>query len=86
VDGKNAVFGGTSAVAPLWAALIALINEQLGKPVGFLNTTLYAKGPGALRDITVGTNGAYSAGAGWDACTGLGSPGGQALLTALKGK
>ena len=86
VDGKNAVFGGTSAVAPLWAALIALINEQLGKPVGFLNTTLYAKGPGALRDITVGTNGAYSAGAGWDACTGLGSPGGQALLTALQGK
>ncbi len=86
VDGKDAVFGGTSAVAPLWAALIALINQQLGKPVGFLNTTLYAKGAGGLRDITAGTNGAYQAGPGWDACTGLGSPNGQALLTALKGK
>jgi kumamolisin len=84
VDGRSAVFGGTSAVAPLWAALIALINEQLGKPVGFLNTTLYAKGASGLRDITSGTNGAYSAGVGWDACTGLGSPNGQALLTALK--
>jgi len=86
VDGKDAVFGGTSAVAPLWAALIALINEQIGKPVGFLNATLYAKGTVALRDITSGSNGAYQAGAGWDACTGLGSPSGQALLTALRGK
>ena len=86
VDGKDAVFGGTSAVAPLWAALIALINQQLGKPVGFLNTALYAKGASGLHDITSGTNGAYKAGAGWDACTGLGSPSGQALLTALKGK
>ena len=85
VDGKDAVFGGTSAVAPLWAALIALINGQIGKPVGFLNTTLYAKATGAMHDITVGNNGAYQAGAGWDACTGLGSPNGQALLTALKG-
>jgi kumamolisin len=86
VDGQDAVFGGTSAVAPLWAALIALINEQLGKPVGFLNPTLYANGASGLHDITSGTNGAYNAGAGWDACTGLGSPSGQALLTALKGK
>jgi kumamolisin len=85
VDGKDAVFGGTSAVAPLWAALIALINQQLGKPVGFLNTTLYAKGVSGLADITSGTNGAYQAGPGWDACTGLGSPSGQALLAALKG-
>ena len=86
VDGRDVVFGGTSAVAPLWAALIVLMNEQLGKHVGFLNTTLYAKGPGALHDITVGNNGAYSAGPGWDGCTGLGSPNGQALLTAIKGK
>ena len=86
VGGRDAVFGGTSAVAPLWAALIAIINQQLGKPVGFLNPTLYAKGASGLHDITSGTNGAYSAGAGWDACTGLGSPAGQALLTALKGK
>jgi kumamolisin len=86
VDGKDAVFGGTSAVAPLWAALIALINQQLGQPVGFLNSTLYAKGASGLRDITTGTNGAYQAGPGWDACTGLGSPNGQALLTALKAR
>jgi kumamolisin len=86
VDGKSAVFGGTSAVAPLWAALIALINQQLGKHVGFLNTALYTKGASGLHDITSGTNGAYNAGTAWDACTGLGSPSGQALLTALKAK
>ena len=85
VDGKDAVFGGTSAVAPLWAALIALINSQRAAHVGFLNPTLYAKATGALSDITAGNNGAYKAGAGWDACTGLGSPKGQALVTALKG-
>jgi kumamolisin len=86
VDGKDAVFGGTSAVAPLWAALIALINAQLPAHVGFLNPTLYAKAAGALRDITAGNNGAYHASAGWDPCTGLGSPKGQTLLTALIGK
>jgi kumamolisin len=87
VDGRSAVFGGTSAVAPLWAALTALINQQLGKPVGFLNTSLYAAAAKkALHDITSGNNGAYTAGPGWDACTGLGSPDGQALLTAFSGK
>ena len=88
VDGKSAVFGGTSAVAPLWAALIALINQQRGKPVGFLNTALYAAAlkSKALHDITSGNNGAYTASPGWDACTGLGSPDGQLLLTALGGK
>ena len=84
VDGRDAVFGGTSAVAPLWAALIAILNQQLGRHVGFLNTALYAKGAGALHDITSGNNGAYQAGPGWDPCTGLGSPNGQALLSALK--
>ncbi len=83
VDGRSAVFGGTSAVAPLWAALVALLNAQLGKPLGFLNTALYADAS-ALRDITSGNNGAYKAGAGWDACTGLGTPNGAPLLTALK--
>jgi kumamolisin len=72
-------------VAPLWAALIVLINSQRAAHVGFLNPTLYAKATGALSDITAGNNGAYKAGAGWDACTGLGSPKGQALVTALKG-
>lgn len=85
VDGHDAVFGGTSAVAPLWAALVALLNEQLQKPVGFLNPKLYAglPHPEGLSDITSGNNGAYKAGTGWDACTGLGSPNGQALLAAL---
>ena len=87
VDGKSSVFGGTSAVAPLWAALIALMNQQLGKPVGFLNTALYAAAAKkTLHDITSGNNGAYKAGPAWDACTGLGSPDGQALLTALGAK
>lgn len=83
VDGRDGVFGGTSAVAPLWAALIALINEQEKKPVGFLNPILYSATGKPFHDITSGNNGAYSAKAGWDACTGLGSPNGQALLTLL---
>lgn len=88
VDGQQAVFGGTSAVAPLWAALTALINQQLGKPVGYLNPLLYGNlaGQGVCHDITSGNNGAYSAAAGWDACTGLGSPDGAKLLKALGGK
>jgi len=86
VDGRSAVFGGTSAVAPLWAALVAILNQQLGSPVGFLNTALYgnAAATKSMRDITSGNNGAYTAKAGWDACTGLGSPNGTSLLTALK--
>ncbi|HEX7324022.1 MAG TPA: S53 family serine peptidase [Rhodanobacteraceae bacterium] len=83
VDGQSEVVGGTSAVAPLWAALIARLNQQLGKPLGDANAALYAIGESAFNDITQGNNGAYSAGPGWDACTGLGSPKGQALLAAL---
>jgi kumamolisin len=88
VDGKDAVFGGTSAVAPLWAALIALLSQRLGRSLGYLNPALYTSpvDPAAFRDITAGTNGAYSAAPGWDACTGLGSPNGAALLTALSGR
>ncbi|HZW83743.1 MAG TPA: S53 family peptidase, partial [Candidatus Deferrimicrobium sp.] len=58
VDGQKAVYGGTSAVAPLWAGLIAIINQQLGKPVGFLNPTLYhlSETSKAFRDITIGNN------------------------------
>jgi kumamolisin len=85
VDGNQEVVGGTSAVAPLWAGLIALLNQQLGKKVGFLNPQIYALGEGPFFDVTSGNNGDYSAGKGWDACTGLGSPNGQALLTALQG-
>ena len=85
-DGQSFVVGGTSAVAPLWAALVALMNQQLGTPVGFLNPRIYASAarPG-FRDVTSGNNGAYSAGPGWDACTGWGSPIGNALLSALGG-
>jgi kumamolisin len=83
VDGQSMVIGGTSAVAPLWAGLIARLNSTLGQPVGFLNPQLYAHAS-ALRDITSGNNGAYRAGPGWDACTGLGSPNGTAILAALR--
>jgi kumamolisin len=83
VDGHDAVFGGTSAVAPLWAALVALINQGRGKPLGYLNPLLYKAGTQGFRDITSGTNGAFTAGPGWDTCTGLGSPKGDALLQLL---
>lgn len=85
VDGHDLVFGGTSAVAPLWAALVALANQhkQQGR-VGFLQTKLYGPaGSKGLRDVTSGNNGAYSASIGWDACTGLGTPIGQPLIDAL---
>jgi len=82
VDGQQEVVGGTSAVAPLWAALIALLNQGLGKPVGFVNPTLYPDEQD-FHDITQGNNGAYSAGPGWDPCTGLGSPDGQKIAGAL---
>jgi kumamolisin len=83
VDDKQQVVGGTSAVAPLWAGLIAILNQRLGRNVGFLNPQLYPLGETTFFDITSGNNGAFSAGAGWDPCTGLGSPNGAALLTAL---
>jgi hypothetical protein len=80
------VIGGTSAVAPLWAGLIARINELRAKQslpaVGFLNPILYAN-EGALNDIEKGNNNGFSAAAGWDACTGLGSPDGQVLASVL---
>lgn len=83
VNGQNTVIGGTSAVAPLWAGLAALLNQQLGHSIGFVNPRLYAIPRSAFRDITAGNNGAYSAGPGWDACTGNGSPNGIALASAL---
>jgi kumamolisin len=88
VDGQSTVVGGTSAVAPLWAALIALLNESLGRQLGYVTPTLYTIPESDYHDITVGNNddsdlGYYSAGPGWDACTGLGSPNGAAILSAL---
>ncbi len=85
VDGENFVIGGTSAVAPLWAALIALVNQKLGARVGNINPLLYGlnAASGAFHDIRSGNNGAYEAREGWDACTGLGSPNARRLISAL---
>jgi kumamolisin len=84
VDGQTTVIGGTSAVAPLWAGLVAVANQQLGTQVGFLQPALYAaKAAAGFRDITQGTNGAFTAGPGWDACTGLGSPIAATLIPLL---
>jgi kumamolisin len=90
VDGTATVIGGTSAVAPLWAALVCRLAQLAGRPLGLLQPAIYAgAAPGAaapgFRDITEGTNGTYSAGAGWDACTGLGVPAGADLLGVLRG-
>ena len=93
VHGQTVILGGTSVAAPLWAGLIARINQGLGQNVGFLNPALYKTiGPGgALRSITEGNNGikgikGYSAGPGWNPCTGWGSPNGMKLLDALRPK
>ncbi|MFZ0215454.1 MAG: S53 family peptidase, partial [Candidatus Dormiibacterota bacterium] len=84
VGGATQTVGGTSAVAPLWAGLVALCNASRGKAVGFLGSLVYPMlGTSAFHDVTTGTNGAYRAGAGWDACTGLGTPDGTALLAGL---
>jgi len=88
VDGQQQAIGGTSAVAPLWAGLVARLAQSTGKRFGLLQPLLYAgvaagaAAPG-FNDIVDGDNGAYKAGPGWDACTGLGSPNGAALLSRL---
>jgi kumamolisin len=88
IDGQETVIGGTSAVAPLWAGLVALCNEQLGHNLGWFHPTLYGTlaRDRTMNDITSGTNGAYNAGIGWDCCTGLGTPNGKAILNALRKK
>ncbi|MEH2490243.1 S53 family peptidase [Bradyrhizobium sp. AZCC 2230] len=95
LNGVMTTIGGTSAVAPLMAGLIARINEattkKFGKTVGFINPLIYAShAQGVFRDITVGNNditgdlhGMYKAGPGWDACSGLGVPNGAALQNLL---
>jgi kumamolisin len=95
VDGQAIQEGGTSAVAPLWAALIARINQKLNGRVGFVNPQLYAlaANSGVFQDITVGDNRVsfqqfnnvgYDAGRGWDATSGLGSPDGTVLSKLLQ--
>lgn len=89
VDGSSLVIGGTSAVAPLWAALVARLAQATdGRLRGFADA-LYAgaasgTSPAGFRDVTDGDNGTFSAAPGWDACTGLGSPDGTALLDRLR--
>jgi kumamolisin len=83
IDGTDTVIGGTSAVAPLWAGLIARINSARGSPVGFINPQLYAT-PAGFKDITAGNNGTYAAAPKWDACTGLGSPHGNKIAALLQ--
>jgi kumamolisin len=85
VDGKSVVIGGTSAVAPLWAGLIAVANQQNRAAAGFVQPAIYAaKNGNAFFDITVGNNGSFNAGPGWDACTGLGSPMAPRLINAVR--
>jgi kumamolisin len=88
VAGVDGPFGGgTSAAAPLWAALTARLNEGLGARCGHLTPLLYARRlRGTTRDIVKGSNGAFKARPGWDACTGWGSPRGQRLMAALRGR
>jgi kumamolisin len=86
VDGQTLVIGGTSAVAPLWAGLIAVANRQNKKTAGLLQPQIYAaKARSGFRDITSGNNGSFKAGPGWDACTGLGSPIATPLIPLLAG-
>jgi hypothetical protein len=93
VGGQPEVMNGTSAVAPLYAGLVAVINASLGESVGFLNPILYLLGNSACRDIDAppgpvsnSINGikGYSAAVGWDACTGWGVIDGLALQSALQ--
>jgi kumamolisin len=89
VDTSEGTSGGTSAVAPLMAALVTRLN-QAKKNVGLLNPFLYANATkGVVHDVASGTNAidqtiaGYQAGPGWDACTGLGTPDGMAILDNL---
>jgi len=91
VDSYEGASGGTSAVAPLMAALVVLLNQATDHKVGFLNPFLYANAAqGIVHGVTSGTNAiagtvkGYDAGAGWNACTGLGTPDGAAILQALQ--
>ena len=84
-------FGGTATAAALWAALVCRLAQATGRRPGFLHPVIYdGISPGVpqlgFRAITEGSNGAYRAGPGWNACTGLGSPDGTRLLVLLSGR
>ncbi len=93
VNGALGTVAGDSATGPLWAALVAILAENLGYAPGFLNPTLYALNAGVYNEITSGNNTyyyyaatvqGYAAGEGWNPCTGLGTPDGTAILGALQ--
>jgi|SRR5579863_2783917 len=93
INGQSQPVGGTSAVAPLYAGLIARINANLGRPVGFINPNLYTLAGSVVRSVgsppgpannSLGGVTGYPASAGWNACTGLGCVKGTALQTALQ--
>jgi kumamolisin len=93
INGQSQPVGGTSAVAPLYAGLIARINANLGRSLGFINPNLYALADTALRSVSgppgpannsFGRVTGYSASAGWNACTGLGCVKGTALQNVLQ--
>jgi hypothetical protein len=81
---STSLWGGTSAVAPLYAGFTALLNATLGESVGYLNYDLYSPvGPYPYNDVTSGSNGGYSASSGWDAVTGWGSINGSVMVRFL---
>jgi kumamolisin len=85
MDGVELAMGGTSAVAPMWAALTARINQQLGVAAGCFLPILYEKrGERLFGEIVSGGNGRFEAGADWNPCTGLGVPNGIAIESALR--
>jgi len=84
IDGAPIALGGTSAAAPMWAALTARLNQRIGKPVGFFAPVLYAT-PAVLAPVLAGGNDRYACGPGWNPCTGLGVPIGDAIENALRG-
>ncbi len=93
IGGHWSGYGGTSAAAPTWAALVALADASsycAGHAVGFANPLLYGLSASDFLDVTVGNNGfahvtGYSAGAGYDMASGLGAPNGAALVPAICG-
>jgi len=97
-NGSSGTFGGTSCATPLWAAFVALVNQQLASygatSIGFVNPAIYAIGRGTnygslLHDITTGNNTSstssnkFYATTGYDLCSGWGTPNGAALINAL---
>lgn len=85
-EGNWAKIGGTSLATPLWAALIARINQNLGYNLGFINAHLYELiGSSAFHQILEGNNNLYIAASDWNPCTGLGSPDGKKLMEAIEG-